>query len=323
MRLPNPARHCLRQLHQDCYFTAGDAVPGSRSRTAVPFERTYQLCSFECVVRSNDVSLGELVDRFLVPFRAGGKPTTTARTYVLDGDSPGAISLVVDGEEIVRGGSALEAVEYLVWEVSQRAIALGSDHLALHAGSLSWGGNGVVLPAPSGSGKSTLTAGLTVAGCEYLSDEVALIDLESGMLHPFPRALGMSQRSIGLIPGLLERLPPELGASDRMERHVPPDALRPSPIGGPCELRCVIVPEHVPGASTVLEPTRRSEAVLAMMANAFNFAEFKGAGLVALAAIAQHVSAYRLRMGELSGAVDLVMEVLAEASENGSISGTR
>jgi len=109
MRLPNPARHCLRQLHQDCYFTAGDAVPGFRSRTAVPFERTYQLCSFECVVRSNDVSLGELVDRFLVPFRAGGKPTTTARTYVLDGDSPGAISLVVDGEEIVRGGSALDA----------------------------------------------------------------------------------------------------------------------------------------------------------------------------------------------------------------------
>jgi hypothetical protein len=162
-----------------------------------------------------------------------------------------------------------------------------------------------------------------VAGCKYLSDEVALIDLESGMLHPFPRALGMSQRSIGLIPGLRERLTPELGASDRVERHVPPDALRPSPIGGPCELRCVIVPEHVPGASTVLEPTRRSEAVLAMMANAFNFAEFKGAGLVALAAIAQHVSAYRLRMGELSAAVDLVMEVLAEASENGSISGTR
>ena len=53
-----------------------------------------------------------------------------------------------------------------------------------------------------------------VAGCEYLSDEVALVDLESGMLHPFPRALGMSQRSIGFITGLLERLPPELGAEE-------------------------------------------------------------------------------------------------------------
>ncbi len=125
---------------------------GSRSRTLVPFERTYQLCC-GCVVRSGDASLGELVDRFLVPFRAGGKPTTTARTYVLDGDSPGAISLVVDGEEIVRGGSALEAVEYLVWEVSQRAIASGSSHLAFHAGSLSWRGTGVGATGPFWIGK--------------------------------------------------------------------------------------------------------------------------------------------------------------------------
>jgi hypothetical protein len=223
----------------------------------------------------------------------------------------------------VRGGSAFDAVGQLLWEASQQAIALGSKHLALHAGSLSWRGTGVVLPAPSGSGKSTLTAGLTVAGCEYLSDEVALVDLESGMLHPFPRALGLSQRSISFIPGLSERLPQELQPSDGVERYVPPDALRPSPIGGSCQLRCVIVPEHVPGATTVLEPARRSEALLAMLGNAFNFTEFKGPGLVALAAIAQHVSSYRLRIGELSAAVDLVMEALASQGENGSIIGPK
>jgi len=302
----------------------GDAVRSSRSRTElVSFERTYQLCSFGCVVRSGDSSLGELVDRFLVPFRAETGSAGAVPTYLLAWDSSEAISLVVDGDEKVRGNSAVDAIEYLLSEVSQRAIASVSDHLAFHAGSLSWRGAGLVLPAPSGSGKSTLVAGLTAAGCEYLSDEVALVDLESGTLHPFPRALGMSQKSIGFIPGLLERLPPELGASDRWERHVPPDALRPSAIGGSCELRCVIVPEHVPGAMTVLEPIRRSEAVLALMTNAFNFAEFKGAGLVALAAIAQHISAYRLRMGELSAAVDLVMEALAEVSDNGSLSGTR
>jgi hypothetical protein len=300
-----------------------DSKLDSRSRTAVPFELTYQLCSFTCVVRSGDAILGKLVDRFLRPFEAPSQPRPADRTYVLSADPSGAISLVVDGDERVRGGSAFDAVGQLLWEVSQQAIALGSEHLALHAGALSWRGTGVVLPAPSGSGKSTLTAGLTVAGCEYLSDEVALVDLESGILHPFPRALGLSQRSIGFIPGLLERLPQELAPPDGAERHVPPDALRASAIGGPCELRCVIVPEHVPGATTTLEPARRSEAVLAMMGNAFNFAEFKGAGLVALAAIAQHISAYRLRIGELSAAVDLVMDALARESETGSISRTK
>ena len=104
---------------------------------------------------------------------------------------------------------------------------------------------------------------------------------------------------------------------------MPPDALRPSPVGGSASCFVSSCPEHVPSAMTVLEPIRRSEAVLALMTNTFNFAEFKGAGLVALAAIAQHLSAYRLRMGELSAAVDLVMEALAEVSDNGSLSGTR
>ncbi len=267
-------------------------------------------------MRSNDAGLGALIDRFLLPFRTPSAPVPAGRIYDLNVDSSGAIWLIADGEERVGGGSAYDAVGYLLWDMNQQAIALGSNLLALHAGSLSWRGSGLVLPAPSGSGKSTLTAGLTVAGCEYLSDEVALIDLGSGMLHPFPRALGMSQRSIGLIPGLLERLPTELATSDGGERHVPPDALRPSAIGGRCELRCVIVPEHVPGATTVLEPTRRSEAVLAMMGNAFNFAEFKGAGLVALAEIIQGVTCYRLRMGELSAAVDLVLATLDEATDS-------
>jgi len=57
-------------------------VRGSRSRTLVPFERTYQLCC-GCVVRSGDASLGELVDRFLVPFRAEVGSAIAVPTYLL------------------------------------------------------------------------------------------------------------------------------------------------------------------------------------------------------------------------------------------------
>ncbi|MGH9297049.1 MAG: hypothetical protein ACRDZP_03625, partial [Acidimicrobiales bacterium] len=86
--------------------------------------------------------------------------------------------------------------------------------------------------------------------------------------------------------------------------------LRPDPVGASCQLRCVILPEHVPGAPTKLEPMRRSEAVLGLMANAFNFAAFGGEGVARLAEIVRGVSTYRLRMGALAPAVDLVMGVL-------------
>lgn len=292
------------------------------SGTACGFEQGFRLCSFTCTVRSDVEGLGELVDRYLAPFRADVRSESAVSAYVLAANGSGAFSLEADGEETVRGGTVVDAFEYLLWELSQKAIASVSSHLALHAGAVSWRGAGVVLPAPSGSGKSTLTAGLTAAGCDYLSDELALVDLESGTLHPFPRPLWMSQTSIGFLPGLAGRLPPELGAPGRLERHVPPDALRPRSIGGPCELRYVIFPEHVPGATTTLEPMRRSEAVLALMANAFNFAQFKAPGLVALAAITPRISAYRLCMGDLDTAVALVMEALGATDTEASLAGS-
>jgi hypothetical protein len=289
-----------------------------------PTEALYRMHSHLFGLRCEIPGVGALLDRFLAPFRVEpDRDHSTTPKYVLGSRPDGLVRLWLDGTEILPGTSLESVVDHLLWEVSRSGIDSAVDLLAVHAGAVSWGDAGAVLPGASGSGKSTMVAALVEAGCEYLSDEAALIDLGSGLIRPYPRALWMSETSIDLLGRLRERLPPELGASDRWERHVPPDALRPSAIGGSCELRCVIVPEHVPGAMTVLEPIRRSQAVLALMTNAFNFAEFKGAGLVALAAIAQHISAYRLRMGELSAAVDLVMEALAEVSDNGSLSETR
>lgn len=285
------------------------AAPDGSQNSGVRSVGEYQLCSFLCQVHTDDPVLAELIARFLAPFQATSGVGDAGRTYLVASDAPGSASLLADGE-VVISAPPLDAVEYLLWELSQQAVASVTDNLALHAGCLSWRGFGIVIPAPSGAGKSTLTAGLTAAGCRYLSDEVAILDLDSGMLFPFPRALWMSRQSIDLIPGLLQRLPSAPGRPDRPERHVPPDCLREAPLGGPCPLRYVVVPEHVPGGETVLEPIRRSEALVSMVTNAFNFNQFKGPGLTALARIAGRVSAYRLRMADLSTAVDLVMEAL-------------
>ncbi|MGH9291703.1 MAG: hypothetical protein ACRD0B_00305 [Acidimicrobiales bacterium] len=279
-------------------------------RDRVTYERCYELCKFACLVQSNDPELRRLVELLLGPFAASKSAGSSGRTYLISRTGPERVSLQADGEVVLSDVLAFEVFHFLLWDVSQRAISSENEHLALHAGCVVRGGRGLVLPAPSGSGKSTLTAGLVAAGCDYLSDEVALLDLSTGMLRPFPRPLGMSQRAIGFLPGLEGRLPPELTIGDRPEGHVPPAAIRPNPLGGPCELAYVIVPEHVPGGPTRLEPIRRSEAVLAMVGNAFNFGRFKGAGLVALGPILQGVRPYRLRMGDLEEAVALVMSAM-------------
>lgn len=308
-------------MHQDDYLMSDRTSDSDRSahHSAHAEEHWYRVCNYTCLVRSEDAGAAALVDRFLRPFASHPQPGCAV--FELTHQAPESVLLTVDGKEMVRSGSISEALMTLLFEVNRKGIASVDDLLAFHAGSLSWRGAGIALPGPSGSGKSTLTAGLTVAGCGYLSDEMALVELETGTLHPYHRPLWLSHRSVGLIPGLADRLPAGFVPPKGAERPVPPDALRPLPFGSPCELRLVIAPEHHPGAPTVLEPIRRSEAVVALIGNAFNFRRFGREGLHALARLAPRVSAYRLQMGDLRAAVELVLRTLENIGAEPSAAG--
>ena len=60
----------------------------------------------------------------------------------------------------------------------------------VHAGAVSWKGQGIILPANSGLGKSTLIAELIKLGAKYFSDEYAVLD-ERGRIHSFPKPLSL------------------------------------------------------------------------------------------------------------------------------------
>jgi hypothetical protein len=64
--------------------------------------------------------------------------------------------------------------------------------LFVHAGAVSWGDIGIVIPGRSRSGKTTLVRALVEAGAVYYSDEFAVLDAE-GRMHPY--ALPLSIRA--------------------------------------------------------------------------------------------------------------------------------
>jgi len=265
--------------------------------------------------------VGALLDGFLAPFRVEpDRDHPTIPKYVLGSRPDGLVKLWLDGTEILPGTSLESVVDHLLWEVSRSGIDSAVELLAVHAGAVSWGDTGAVLPGASGSGKSTMVAALVEAGCEYLSDEAALIDLDSGLIRPYPRALWMSETSIDLLGRLRERLPRELGAPNRWERHVAPDHIRPGAVGEPCPVRCLFALTYEKDAPTALEPMRRGEAILTVIVNSFNFTHFGGSGLVALAKIVGGVRPYRLRFSDLDRAVRLVAGVLETAKADADLS---
>jgi hypothetical protein len=218
--------------------------------------------------------------------------------------------LVVDGQALQRGRTPKRILEYALWHVSRRAIASEHGCLAVHAAAASWRGSGIVFPAPPESGKSTLVAGLTRAGCAYLTDEAALVDMETRMLRPFPRSLWLTRASLeAVFAGQADTR-----WSTGREFQVRPADLRPRAVGRACRVSHVIAPRFDAGSATSLEPIGRADAVVMMADNAFHLDRIGGAGVELIGSVVERARCYRLVFGDLSKAVTAVFDVLQRDS---------
>ena len=74
----------------------------------------------------------------------------------------------------------------------------------------------MLLPAPPGAGKSTLCAGLVHRGWRLLSDELALVDMETGLVRGMARPVNLKNKSIEVIrdfaPEIAARIAPGLNS---------------------------------------------------------------------------------------------------------------
>jgi HprK-related kinase A len=106
-----------------------------------------------------------------------------------------------DHQPIFEPVPQAHALALLEWMLNWLVSAHVHQFAIVHAATLERGGLALMLPAPSGSGKSTLCAALAHRGWRVLSDELALIDVDSGQLHALARPVSLKNRSIDLLRG--------------------------------------------------------------------------------------------------------------------------
>jgi HprK-related kinase A len=106
-------------------------------------------------------------------------------------------------------------------------MALGQkQYLLLHASSVEKDGRAIIMTGESGAGKSTLAALLGERGWRLLGDEFALLDMETGDLLPFPRAVSLKNGAIKVMEAEVEaeRFGPRLEGTPKGEiRHMRPN----------------------------------------------------------------------------------------------------
>jgi hypothetical protein len=101
-------------------------------------------------------------------------------------------------------------------------MALGQKRfLLIHAATVERDGRVLLMTGASGAGKSTLAALLGEHGWRLMGDEFALLDLDDGLLHPFPRAISLKNQAIYVME--------EIAGADRLGpwlRNTPKGTIR-------------------------------------------------------------------------------------------------
>jgi len=171
------------------------------------------------------------------------------------------------------------------------------DLLFLHAAAVDVGGRVAVLVGPSGMGKSTLTLAAVEAGCGYLSDELAPVDLDTLTVHPYAHALCLkalpSGRS-GLPAGTL---------AEHGRFHVPAAALRAPADSERRVLAALVFLRRDDPDALALRSISAGAAAARLIANTLNALAHPFAGLDAVLQLGQRVPSFELQAGDTRTAV--------------------
>jgi HprK-related kinase A len=235
------------------------------------------------------------------PWRRWMKPSVAIRgDYVLPDAAPLALA---------HGLLAAEMGMNLQMALGQKR------YLLLHASAAERDGKCVLMTGASGSGKSTLAAMLGEHGWRFMGDEFALLDPETWLLHPFPRAISLKNRGIHAMEELVgpDRFGPWLkGTPKGTLRHLRPRQDAIARMGEPARPALILFPTY--GADTAVRPVGAAEVFVRLTQASTNYVTLGERGFGALSHLVTEVPARAIDYPDGKAAMEAVEALWAELS---------
>lgn len=189
------------------------------------------------------------------------------------------------------------------------------QYLIIHAAVVERHGGAMILPAPPGSGKSTLCAGLVAKGWRLLSDELTLIDMDSGQVVPVPRPVSLKNASIEAIRRFDDGVVIGPAVRDTFKgtvAHMQPPAASVCRAEETARPALIVLPRYSAGAATTLGPLSKANAYMQLADNSFNYHLHGYRGFERLAAVVDGCSCHEFSYSDLGEAVR-VFDGIAES----------
>lgn len=211
-----------------------------------------------------------------------------------------------DGRDAFMPLPAQHAFTMIEWGLNWCVASHAHQYLVVHAAVLERNGRALLLPAPPGSGKSTLCAALTHRGWRLLSDELALCDMDTGLVHGMARPVNLKNASIPVIRGfepaavLTEPVPDTAKGTVALMR-APTAAVQRA--RQPARPAWVVLPRFQAGAPTQLLRHDRSRTLLLMADQSFNYSVHGERGFDALLRLVDQCQCFDFSYSRLDEAI--------------------
>lgn len=216
------------------------------------------------------------------------------------------VTALYDGEPVFEPLPAGHAFPLMEWALNYCITSHAFEHLTLHAAVVERGGRAVILPAPPGSGKSTLCAALVHRGWRLLSDELTLVSLADGRVHPVARPVSLKNRSIEIISAFA----PEARFSERTldtmkgtVAHMRAPTAHVRRMDEPARPAWIVFPRWEAGAPAELVERRKADTVLELGRNSFNLSVLGRDGFDTLTGLVDACGCHDFRYGQLDDAM--------------------
>jgi hypothetical protein len=211
----------------------------------------FEMAGIPIILECPPGQLGDLCRDYFGACRESDLP---ARFHLAAQKTQGGWSICVNGQVILsvqsdeqRGLGFMHAARSLLY-------ACSNYHVAFHAAMVAHNNCGVMFCALRESGKSTLTAYLVSRGFDLLTDEPALLDLETGCVASLRLPISLKQ---GSWPVLQECWPHLTAApvhlrSDGVKiilAHPPAERFSLTPR----RLTCIVIPQYCPSSAPEIE----------------------------------------------------------------------
>ncbi len=202
---------------------------------------------------------------------------------------------------------AQQAFPMIEWGLNWCVAAHAHQFLTIHAAVIERDGRSAVLPAPPGSGKSTLCAGLIHRGWRLLSDELALLDMDSGMIHGMARPVSLKNASIAAIRAFVPEAvmtPPVPDTAKGTVSLLQPPAASVRRVGEPARATWVVLPSYEAGAAPVFSPHGKERTFMTLAEQSFNYDMHGARGFEAMGRLVDQCECLRFNYGRLEDAAE-------------------